>query len=72
MPDHGIPEAESRDQSWMNPRVPPRPPTAPYSDYNPPPDPPPAVDRAALLRSARRSLLVSAVCFAILAYLLLT
>lgn len=37
MSEGGIPEAESRDQSWMSPAVPPKRPQAEYSEFNPPP-----------------------------------
>jgi len=79
MSHRGLPDAESSDQSWMQPSTPARPvlPKAGYSDFNPPPDPPKMrtltdAERSAKLRSAVLYLLISAICFAILVYMIVT
>lgn len=69
----GLPEAESSDQSWMEPEPPKKLPVAGYSEFNPPPVPAP--DREASARHMRKAILwlaVSVVCFGILLVMVLT
>ena len=72
MSNRGIPEAESSDQSWMNPQAPPKVPVAPYSEFNPPPERPPAVDHKALPRAVWRAVLLIAIGVALLTYVIVT
>lgn len=73
MSGRGIPEAESDDQSWMNPEVPKKLPVAEYNEFNPPPvvksEQQDEYERQ--IRKSLRSILIGVVLLALALYLFL-